>query len=200
MPVSVMLEQPNSTSNPVMTQAVIMSLAPPTTASNSNATSSVIKSGELGRNNPERCLSPLQQPDSTTDVPCSQQPVMTDSVDPAQSLSPTQFISFTTYSNPPPLVSQAPVHTSTPQPESSTTNPGIMNPSNCFNDTVCTKSTTPQYMVCNTSMSGVNMGIVGLSGGNDQAPGGNLLFQPVNFMAQKSMHIGGNDLPLSGKC
>lgn len=200
--VSMMLEQPNSTSSPAMTQAMIMSLTSPSIAANTNATNSIIKSCERGHSSPERCVSPLQQPDSTTDVPCSQHPVMTDSVDPSLSLSPAQFTSFTVFSNPPPLVSQAPVPTSGPQPESSANNPGIMNPSTSFSDMICTKSNTPSYIVCNTGVSGANMGVVGMPGGNNHPPrdfSGNLMFQPVNFMAQKSVQIGGSDLPLSGK-
>jgi hypothetical protein len=200
IPVSVVLEQPNSTASSVMTQAMIMSLASPTTAANNSASSNMIKSGDHGRNSPERCLSPLQQPDSTTDMPCSQQPVMTDSVD-ATPLSSSQFMPFTTYPNSPALVSQAPVPASGPQSESGTTNAGIINLSTCFSDTVCTKSTTPPHMVRNTGVSGVNVAVTGLTGGNDQPSrdfNGNL-FQPVNFMAQKSMQVGGSDLPLSGK-
>jgi hypothetical protein len=77
-----------------------------------------------------------------------------------------------------------------------------MNPSPTFSDTIYTKSNTPSYMVCNTGASGANMGVVGLPGGNNYPPrdvSGNLMLQPVNFMAQKSIQIGGNDLPLSGK-
>jgi hypothetical protein len=199
--VSMMLEQPNSTPNPAMTQAMIMSFTSPSIAANSNATNSIIKSGERGHSSPERCLSPLQQPDSTTDVPCSQQPLMTESVDPSLSLSPAQFTPFTAYSNPPPLVSQAPVLTSGPQLESSTNNPGTINPSTSFSDMICTKSNTPSYMVCNTGVSGANMSVVGIPGGSNHPPrdfSGNLMFQPVNFMAQKSIQIGGSDLPLSG--
>ncbi|XP_033606451.1 OTU domain-containing protein 4 isoform X2 [Cryptotermes secundus] len=193
--VSMMLEQHNSTSSPTMTQAMMMSLTSPSIAANS-----IIKSGEHGHSSPERCLSPLQQPDSTTDMSCSQQPVMTDSVDPSLSLSPAQFTSFTAYSNSPPLVSQAPVPTSGPQPGSSSNNPGIMNPSTSFSDTICTKSNTPSYMVCNTGVSGANMGVASMPGGNNHPPrdfSGNFMFQPVNFMAQKSVQIGGSDLPLS---
>jgi hypothetical protein len=200
IPVSMVLEQPNSTASPGMTQAMIMSLASPTTVANNSASSSIIKSGDRGRNSPERCLSPLQQPDSTTDVPCSQQPVMTDSVDPTP-LSSSQFIPFTTYSNPPALVSQAHLPVSGPHSESGTTNAGIINLSTCFSDTVCAKSTTPPHMICNTGVSGVNVAVAGLMGGNDQPSrdfSGNM-FHPVNFMAQKSVQIGGSDLPLSGK-
>lgn len=196
IPVSMVVEQQNSTASPVMTQAMIMSLASPTTAANNNASSSIIKSGDRGHNSPERCLSPLQQPDSTTDMPCSQQSVMTDSVDPTL-LPSSQFLPFTTYSNPQTLVSQA----SGPLSESGTTNAGIMNLSTCYSDTVCTKSATPPHMICNTGVSGVNVAVAGLMGGNDPSSrdfSGNL-FQPVNFMAQKSVQIGGNDLPLSGK-
>jgi len=200
IPVSMVVEQPNSTASPVMTQAMIMSLASPTTAANNSASSSIIKSGDRGHNSPERCLSPMQQPDSTTDVPCSQQTVMTDSVDPTP-LPSSQFMPFTTYSNPSTLVSQAPVPASGPQSESGTTNAGIMNLSTCYSDTVCTKSTTPPHMVCNTGVSGVNVAVAGLMGGSDQTSRdfSGSLFQPVNFMAQKSVQIGGSDLPLSGK-
>ena len=200
IPVSMVVEQPHSTASPVMTQAMIMSLASPTTATNNSASSSIIKSGDRGHSSPERCLSPMQQPDSTTDVPCSQQPVMTDPVDPTP-LPSSQFMSFTTYSNPPTLVSQASVPASGPQSESGTTNAGILNLSTCYSDTVCTKSTTPSHMACNAGVSGVNVAVAALMGGNDQTPrdySGNL-FQPVNFMAQKSVQIGGSDLPLSGK-
>ena len=200
IPVSMVLEQPNSTASPVMTQAMIMSLASSTTAAINSASSSIIKSGDHGHNSPERCPSPLQQPDSTTDVPCSQQPVITDSVDPTP-LPSSHFMPFTTYSSPPALVSQAPVPVSGTHSESGTTNAEIMNLSTCFSDTVCTKSTTPPHTVCNTGVSGVNVAVAGLMGGNDQPSrdfSGNL-FQPVNFMAQKSVQIGGSDLPLSGK-
>jgi hypothetical protein len=127
---------------------------------------------------------------------------MTDAIDQSLSLSPSQFMSFTAYTNPSPLVSQATVPTSGSQPESSTTNSGIMNSSPSFSDTICTKSNSPSYMVCNTGVSGANMGVVGLPGGNNYPPrdaAGNVMFHPVNFMAQKSIQIGGNDLPLSGK-
>lgn len=200
IPVSMVVEQPNSTASPVMTQAIIMSLASPTTAANNSASSSIIKSGNHGHSSPERCLSPMQQPDSTTDVPCSQQSVMRDSVDPTP-LPSSQFMPFTTYSTPPTLVSQAPVPASGLQSESGTTNAGIMNLSTCYSDTVCTKSTTLPHMACNTGVSGMNVAVAGVMGGNDQTSrdcSGNL-FQRVNFMAQKSVQIGGSDLPLSGK-
>ena len=56
-------------------------------------------------------------------------------------------------------------------------------------------------MVCNTGVSGVNVAVAGLMGGSDQTSRdfSGSLFQPVNFMAQKSVQIGGSDLPLSGK-
>ncbi|XP_069695112.1 deubiquitinase otu-like [Periplaneta americana] len=201
MPVSLMLDQPTSTTSPVMTQAMIMSMTAPVTTA-SNHTTNTVKPGDPINSSSEQCL---QQPDSTTEVPGSQQTMMTHSsslpvehslCSPSQSLSQTQLISFASYSSPPTLAPQITVPTSGPRPESSPASPGIMNPSSCYSDTTCTKSTTSPYMICNTA---VNVGVVGVSGGSDQPRdfNANLLFQPVNFLAQKSLQISGNDLPLS---
>ncbi|PSN53356.1 hypothetical protein C0J52_04093 [Blattella germanica] len=196
-----MMEQPNSTSNPAMSQAMMIFSSPSVNA-NSNIANIQTQSAVISSTTPERTPSPLQQPDSTTDGQNSQQPstdaqipVDTSLCNQSSHLTPSQYVSYAPYSNPR-VGNHAPMPAIANRPETSVPNPGIVNSPTCFTDT-CSNTSALQQVICNT---GVNMNYTNIPGGQDQQPrdmNSNILFQPVNFLAQKSLQISGNSTTVS---
>ena len=172
---SVMVDQPLSSNNSVMSQGMVPLNTAATVTSNHASNSSAQSA--------DRCLSPVQQPDSTTDL----QQSVSDSrlhLDPSLCNHTPQFLP---YNNSPAVITHPPVV----RPDG---NGGNINPPSCLSETSCASNVPSQHVV--------NMSYATVSGGSDQQSrdvNANVMFQPVNFMAQKSMQISGSDLPLSGK-
>ncbi|KAJ9598819.1 hypothetical protein L9F63_026645, partial [Diploptera punctata] len=139
-----------STNSPPRSQGLV-SLSCSTTTTNIHTTKP-----QCTEMTSDRCLSPVQQPDSTTDIPSSQQPALESQT----SYVPPQPMCF---SSPPPVI-----------PQTGADNSSVL----------------PQHMY-NTGAS------ASTTAGHEQQQPRDVMFQPVNFMAQKSLQLNGSDLPLS---